>query len=924
MMTVLISQATNSKGIYRVAKCKSQSKAGVIAQVFMLIVLMLTSVALYAEETRYQFNIPAGEAGITLNLLAQQSNTPLLFPYDKVRHITTNAVMGNFTVDEAISFLLMNTGLQSEVDKRGVLVVTDGASNTNNKRGKDPVTVNNRKTWFSKILTILASAAAVTSVGAQSVNSTDSNAARSPSVLEEVTVTAQKRSEDIQEVPISITTLSGESIEASGIDTILDIQHYLPNFTINQGAQLTNTIVSVRGVGSVGNNAIEGSVGVYIDGIYYAKPGAALGNLLDIQNVELLRGPQGTLFGRNTPMGALNITTRDPSQEFEGMIKGSYGNYDAYTVSGMLSGGISERVAGRVAFKYSDRDGYGRSSFNNTGRFGERDDLSLRAKLLVDVNDDISAKLTVDYSKINPGAQTAEIDAATTPTFPNFAAFLGRNVQFFGLAPDISDSTDYFVNTPVGNETDDEQWGLSLDVSWQLPGEHTLRSISAYRNWEHNTEQLVQGYPAEFLTRGGLFKTESVSQEFQLLSEKGQKLEYVLGLYYYNEDYTLNEYFDLEPQMCTGLIAGIAPPRVGLCAANAQDDAALAFFKQDIESFAVFGQATFNVTDRIALTGGLRYTDDSKDATFEGILNNPILGAVGLRAASPMIDLNKNESEVTWMTNVRFFLHEDYMLYGSVSTGFKSGGFNGQGAGSLLSAQERTFDAESTTNYEAGLKSTLLDGKVNANITIFRTDVEDLQDRVFDGVGGFLVRNAAELRQQGVEIDIRARLLPQLLTTLGVGYLDSEFLSYPGAVGLPGNPPQDLSGQRAHRTPEWTLSSSARWDDALPNTELDWYLLAEYNYTSEQNLGSTTNGNPQTIQDGYGLVNFRAGIAAQEQSWEVSAFVKNIGDETYCLQYFDQPLAGPFRGIDAATSTNVVSCVLGLPRTYGVELSYRF
>jgi iron complex outermembrane receptor protein len=298
-------------------------------------------------------------------------------------------------------------------------------------------------------------------------------------------------------------------------------------------------------------------------------------------------------------------------------------------------------------------------------------------------------------------------------------------------------------------------------------------------------------------------------------------------------------------------------------------------FRQDVNSLALFGQLTFRVTDQLRLTGGVRWTSDEKDGSFTSVINNPIVAppsplnpfGLQLRAAEDSPDLRFDDDEITWMVNVSWFATDDVMLFGSYSTGYKSGGFNSEGANRTLTLGERVFDSETVDNWELGVKSSWFDQRLIANPTWYHTEISDFQDRQFDGVN-FIVQNAGELTQQGIELDVQARPMEQLTVLVGASYLDSEFDEFPNATNLPAVvaatqaanrarlaaglpplpvPPLNLEGERNHFSPEWQFSLAAEWADALPGMNMDWYLRGEYQFIDDQNVGAETNGNPQSI-----------------------------------------------------------------------------
>tara|TARA_B100000900_G_C20601300_1_gene725719 strand:+ start:1844 stop:4123 length:2280 start_codon:yes stop_codon:yes gene_type:complete len=739
--------------------------------------------------------------------------------------------------------------------------------------------------------------------------------AQAQQVIEEVVVTAQKRAESIQEVPISITAFSGDFLEENGVQTIEDVARLTPNFAIQSSAQATNNRITIRGIGSVGNTAIEPSVGVYIDGIYYPRPGSVIGMLMDIESFEVLRGPQGTLFGRNTPVGALNITTRKPSQDTSALLEAGVGNYGAYTLGGSLNGGITDDLAARVAVRYVDRDGYGKNTFDGQ-EFGERDDLVARAKFLYDFSEQTSALLTVDYAEINAGGQGIEVlNSTVTPRF------VGTNTALYGDTPVTTDTYDWIINQSHRDELKDQQSGLSLDLNHEFGSGLSLRSITAWRDWEALNDTIDVRLAVDLLPASTLFETKTFSQELQITSPGGERFDWLVGVFYYNEDYTVFESRDAGEGFCFPTIAAaVNVPTANFCASQQQVGALEADFKQDLTSFALFGQGTYQLSETLSATFGLRWTDDSKDGDFLSIINNPVAGA--FRAAEETLGMTRDDSKTTGMANLSWFAAEDVMLFATYSTGYKSGGFNSQGGADALGPERRIFGPEDTTNYELGVKSTLLDGAMTANASFYRTDIEGFQDRVFDGLS-FVVLNAGELRQQGFEADVNWLPTERLRLVMGLAYLDSEYQDFRVAPGLPGGAPQDLTGERRNFSPEWEGSIAADWSLSI-NDGMEFFVGASASYIGEANVGASSNNNPQSIRDAYTLVNARTGIRSSDGDWDVTLFGNNLTDEGYCMVLYDQGFGGQLGAVNAANNTAVQRCALGAPMTWNLLANYNF
>lgn len=767
----------------------------------------------------------------------------------------------------------------------------------------------------------ISATAVIASMGFHASAQDDTNNDAEPRRLNTVSVTAQKREQNIQDVPISITAYGSEFIEKSNVQNLTDISLFTPNFTITSSSTRTNSRVAIRGVGSVGNAGIEPAVGVFIDGVYYPRPGSVVGNLIDIEAIEVLRGPQGTLFGRNTSMGALNVRTKDPSDTFEAYGEMGFGSFDAFDVGGSLSGPLSDSVSGRMSAKYNEREGYGTNLLNGEN-FGDDQNLNIRGKLLFDVSDAFQIKLSADYGEINSGGNTIELlDDSVGP------AFLARLEALGG--PDASqvatgDPFDHNIYQDQRDLWEDSQWGLAVDASYELGSGHSIRSITSYREWEVETFSSAIRVPFQILPLRGAQTTETFSQELQLVSPEGREIEYLIGAFFYDESYGIDSNLSFGADFCSPLVALVAGAGAAAgCAAGPQDAASTTEFSQDLQSTAIFGQGTWNFNDKAALTLGARWTADDKTGAYANTVTNAFMTALSIRENESHPNLSVDDSKFTYFANLSYYPVDDTMLFGTVSTGYKSGGFNTGGAFPGLTLDQRVFNEEDTTNYELGIKTQTLSDTLQLNATLFRTNIEGFQDRAFDGLS-FITRNVGELRQQGVEADFVWAPLDQLQLLGGVSYLDSEFLDYQDASPLPGGPVQDLTGERAHLSPEWQGSLIADWADAFsPISGTDYFLRGETQYVGEANWGANTNQNPQTIQDGYQLFNASVGLRADDDRWEVSLWGKNLTDEGYCQNIFEQPFGGALGAVDAAANRTVQRCAVGAPETWGVRLKVR-
>ena len=882
--------------------------------------------------------------------------------------------------------------------------------------------------------------------------------------IEEITVTAQKREENVQNVPISVTTFSDDFFTKSNVNTLRDMARYAPNLSLPQSSTVANQRIILRGVGSVGNSAIEPTVAVFIDGVYYPRPSSIVGSMTDLDRAEVLRGPQGTLFGRNASMGALNIVTKNPTNEHEGRIAFGYGDYDEKRISGYINSAISEKASARLSFQASDRDGYGENTYTDQGSrstVGDWDDVTVRGKLLFTPNDNTDVLLTADFSRVSNEGAVTEFIGDTAPTIPTMPTTSLDGLQrILGDVPEAGDVYDHKLHQMHRDDADDEQWGLSSDITWAVGG-HTIRSITAYRDWENDSlDQSVIRLPADLVPTDQFYDAETFSQELQILSPEGGNVEYVFGLYYYDEEYTLDTVSRLGNDFCgmVGVLEGInaekfitqaALDNTPLSQTFLQDvqaraleiqtalqtlaqlsrdeqgrprttqsecvaggtDMATTDFGQDVANYAAYGHLTYHLTPQWRLSAAARYTRSEKDGSFTSIVHNPVIApqtvdrngdgipepylidtngdgvpdapnqfGLDLRQDESHPSLSHDEEKVTWLANVSHFLNDDTMLFANFSTGFKSGGFNPEGFNSRVSAAGRTrkFDTETTKNYEFGIKSTLLEGKLIANATLYRTKINDFQERQFDGLN-LIVHNSGDLTQQGVELDLQFQPREDFFATLGVSYLDSEFDSFPDATGLPGRiaqvssnndyqgfcqrvnggiqqynqvapglglspitplnlqcvtgsddlqpPTQSLKGERNHFSPKWQISLTSEYTCPLPDTAADWFIRGEYQFVDDQNVGADTNQDPDTMQSNYNLFNGGAGVRGQNGDWEVSLFVKNIFDEEYCQTKYAQPLVGSLGLADTMGTEGfrgAKRCSLGEPRTWSLVGSFLF
>lgn len=773
-------------------------------------------------------------------------------------------------------------------------------------------------------------------------------AAEGETASDEIVVTAQKRSESVQTVPISIAAFSGESLEKASVVTVQDLGRVATNFQSVRSSSVAAVRVNIRGVGAQGNTTIEPSVAIFQDGVYIPRAGAVLGNFLDMAGVEVLRGPQGTLFGRNASVGALSLRSALPEDEFSGEIAGEYGTADRAKISGHINIPAGENLSFRFAGMSQWFNGYWKNRLDGS-TFGGSDDYALRGTAKLETGP-VEWIVRADYSRMKgDGSANFDLD----PTSISAAAITALTAR--GILPDtvLGDRT---ANQYLTASLDDKNWGLSSTLSYELAGGTTLRLINSYREWRN--DQLdgdVIYTPARIASRVNKFTSNSHNHELQIISPErqwlGGMLDMVGGLYYFKEDYTVGEQLNMNSQFCAILVP--APPANnaacnGYLAATGGIAATVQRVTQTVESLAAYGQATIHANDKLSLTLGGRWTQDKKNGTYSQT-TNPFMAT--LRAAEALTFPKVNESRFTYRISLNYKPADDVMLFVNHSTGYKSGGYNSGGGvpaqstfgpGGVLISTKRLFAQETVNNYEAGIKARWLDRKLTTNLTFYRMDIGGYQDRSFDGVS-FVVRNAGNLRQQGFELDTALTPAPWVKLTASLAYLDSKFTNFPTASGLPGCAPtaagipavcqalpnqgqvQDLKGKPATYSPELMGNFGVEFSGDLGSGGMNWNLGANLSVISEQFITGTTDGNPQGIEGGYALLGARFTLNGANDRWSLSVFGRNLTGTKYGYNVTYQPLAGPL-GLNNGVfpGSTAVRTAEGDPRTYGVSATFRF
>lgn len=811
---------------------------------------------------------------------------------------------------------------------------------------------------------------------------------------EEIIVTATKREQDIQDVPIAVTALSANQLENAGVVDIRALQTLSPSINLNSTqTESGGTTMRIRGVGTTGNNAgLESAVGVFIDGVYISRPAIALGELLDIQQVEILRGPQGTLFGRNTSAGALTITTRAPDlQDF-----GAFGSMTAGSIAdgddiGLLSGqvgvnipivedqfGIRIAAAGRV------RDGLLTSTFDGAD-VNTRDRYMVRASALWQATPDLSFRFIADHQEGRDECCDAVILGESAIVAGGAYAAAGLPADGGAPASGWSAFDDRLSNSEGFNDPG-EQTGYSLQADWDLSFA-SLTYIGSYRESESAPNVQNSDFTGlNVFSVGGATapgdnpnggSTEYTSHELRLAGELG-RLDWMIGYYTSTEDIdvlaelTLGSQFQanlnaniyaltggpagltalLTPALGAGPAAAVAANPAFAYAGGASSTGAFArnLFTQHGESTSFFTHNTFAVTDRLDLTVGARYVEESKDGEFEQLassnvacqnaLLNPLTAATGLLGQvavgylcfpfaapsttpiAPEFSDTFEDDELVYTVNASYAFTDDIRAYASFTHGFKSGGFNLDPTAARGGADPR-FQSELVDAYEIGLKTELFDNRLRANFAVFSSEMEDFQVLEFTGVQ-FVTFNVPTVLADGAEMELFGSLTDNLSASLAVTYTDARYPEDCAPASAPITV-RSLCGSPLTNAPELVSVLGFDYNSDI-SSDLRFFLSGSVRYESDRRTSTQAYNVPTSgpvrqnllaydIQDSNAKVNLRLGIGGQDQRWSMELWGTNIFNEQTRNVTFNVPL----RGLDSL-GTAARGAFLEEPAIYGVTL----
>jgi iron complex outermembrane receptor protein len=687
--------------------------------------------------------------------------------------------------------------------------------------------------------------------------------AASVTALDEVIVTAQKRAENLQDVPITISAVSGATLERAGVQTLDGVQRLTPGLNMSAIGSGFVSYTYIRGAGTnVIDSGSDPSVAFFVDEVYLAGTAGLQFDLLDLERIEVLKGPQGTLFGRNAAAGAISIITKRPESAFNAYVSADAGNHDFFAVRGGVTGPLTADGAWRYRLSGAHRQ-RGAYTTNPVGRDpGDIDNYTARGQLEY-VGDKLTFRLTGDYFTSDNGMTNHFLSTANVAGFLAPTTVLPTDQSFFRRY--------YNVDGFEKQDTYAVAARFELDLSFA-----TLTSISAWRDNRFKRLQDQDGSLADGYALGTDQNDVTFSQELRL-SNDAERFHWIAGLYFYHGMTDRRDTIDSGPDFAVPALRN----SLGTYGQNI-----------DTKSYAIFGQATYDVTDQLSVTLGGRYTKDKK---VSDQATDPF-GPVGAYFVRLTPDWDSFDPALT----LDYKATDDVMFYASARQGFKSGGF--QSLPGSLALASTVYDPERVRAYELGAKTQWAEGRVTANVALFRADVQNQQILRIPSAGLTIIDNASATRTKGVDLALSAHVTPQLRLDFNATFQHARFRKYV-SNGV------SFAGNRQLRSPDVATSFVAEYSLPLGSAG-DLLFRGDYAYQSKVFFDAANTSSVNAFQPGYSLYGGRIIFTPAKANWDVSVFGKNLGDKHY---FRNVAISGP-SGLGTP----------GDPRTYGVSLNWRY
>ncbi len=762
--------------------------------------------------------------------------------------------------------------------------------------------------------------------------------------LEAIVVTARRKEERALDVPISLAVLDGDALGSAGLTLATDIQERVPGLVVTvPNPRLTS--FTIRGLGSSSvNDGIESSVGLFLDGVYLGRQGLSIFDLVDLDRVEVLRGPQGTLFGKNTTAGVLNIVTKAPSHDYEALLEGTIGNYGSRQLRGSVNGRFfgDETFATRLTGYVTQRDGL-IENVHNGHDLNERNKWGLRGQGLWTPSSDVSWRFIAEYGKTDE-------ECCVYPLVGPVRAAVQARDDFMEYRRPSLNPYDRVADSDPRTHVDVEQRAASAELNWDIGEAHRLTSITAWRDWQFVPDN-DDATPLKLVTTGTINEHSQISQEFRVASNF-EHFDSVFGLYYLRQDFYGNERVTLGEDMVGWTFGGLIRDATGLPLTESNFGPLLYLvippatldgtyistpYEQVTDSAAAFGSIDWHLTDRLDLTTGLRYTHEWRDAEVSrsrsgGCPNctalnllSPIFALAGLDAltVNGLLDqiaggayyraTQRDEGNFSGQLALSYKLAPDTLTYFSVSRGYKAGGIN---LGVTGESVPPTFKPEEATAYEIGAKGQIA-RRISWSAAAYHTDIRNYQALTFDEEQTVIpnprqinLLNVGKVRLQGVELDGYGLLLPGLLARAGVAYSRAVTVDFDNAPNEDTRSnDKDLSGEVLYNAPRWTGTAGLEYGHFV-SPKVEVYGGVDYSYRSGY-WGTVEHGRATYI-DGYGLTNLRLGLRNSSGTWDSWLWTRNVFDKEYLGGVY--PLYG----------VGDYGAYAGDPRTYGLTVRATF
>lgn len=818
---------------------------------------------------------------------------------------------------------------------------------------KCPLSFFKRKPLALMVAVTLGLSGHVALAQESTTNTPQAEAQTDDDLFEQILITASKRQTGLQETPIAVTVTTGEDIAQTQVLDIQDLQALVPTLRVTPLQRSSNTNFSIRGFGNGTNNTgIEPSVGVFIDGVYRSRAAAQIGDLPRLEQVEVLSGPQSTLFGKNASAGVINVRTAGPSFIEAAKVELGVGNFNQRLLRGYYTNGITEELAFSVSGGINKRDGY-TDSVVGLDDMNNRDRWNVRGQALYEPTEDTRIRFIADYSEIDERCCTVA-DVINGPTTAAVRA-LG------GTVLDVEDQFEFksALNQNSTNTVEDGGVSVQIDVDYDS---FTLTSITAFRKNTSSYDSDVDYTSLDILTETGNTDIETFTQEFRLTSTGDNEFDWMVGGFYFSEEVDTGDvlyygegtrpFFNilgLQPLLESAEDVYAQPRNAFFNASNfvATD------FLQENDAFSLFATVDYDLSDKLTATVGISYTDDEKDVSVSQV-HNETLSAIdfdtdptvfgvplafipdlqpfvptlkGVQFLPPQLIFpneveggNTNDSKTTWNVRLAYEINRNFNVFASAATGFKASSWNlsrdtrpfpsdqqALETASLTRANQsygtRYAGAEESTVYELGVKARFKRGAFN--VTLFDQTIEGFQSSIFVGTG-FVLANAGEQSTKGIEFDSTFNLTDELVFSFGGTILDPVYDSFEGANGVDG--PVDLSGTQPAGIHERSFVAGLTYNFELGNG-MYGFVRSDYLFESEARLVENV---PAELTREVGTLNASAGLT-MDNGLSFKVWVRNLNNDEYFLSAFPPPIqAGSYNAYP------------NQPRTFGATVSYEF